>query len=214
MSPQPPKDLGIWDGHTDGAIYWCEQPELPGQTIGHYIWLPDGAEGAGAAIDPVVLAERAVEQMHLVAARAGATPLPENGTGIVGVQTWLWVANDGPASMGPISRTATAGVVSVTATAMVTQVSWDMGNGETVRCLSAGTVWTASRRDSEQDSPTCGYTYLRESGSQPGHAYAITATTHWTVDWSGAGQSGTITFSLTGPPRRMDVVELQALRTS
>ena len=43
----------------------------------------------------------------------------------------------------------------------------------------------------------------------PGHR-TITATTYWNVDWSGAGQSGTITFDLTGS-RQITVVELHAM---
>ena len=62
-----------------------------------------------------------------------------------------------------------------------------MGDGTTVSCGqgTAYEVW----RDADP-SPTCGHRY-----AAPGE-YAVTATSYWDVDWSGAGQSGTITFTL------------------
>lgn len=214
MSPQPPADDPIWNGHAGGVIYWCQDPINPGDGAiggGHMFWAPAaGTTGAPVRVDPVALAEEAIERMDLVGAAVGATPL-NDGEGIVGLQTWLWVANDGPDSMGPISRTATAESVSVTATAKVTQLEWDMGNGDVQRCSNAGTEWRRGRGTG--DSPTCGYTYYQDSGDQPDGAYTITPTAHWRVEWAGAGQSGVITFTLTGHELAMPIVELQTVRT-
>ena len=213
LSPQPPADDPRWAGHTDGAVWRCFSPGVQGVMIGgsHYYWAPTTGPGAPVLVDPVTLAEEAIEQMELVGARVGATPLDPSAPGVVGIQAWLWIDNDGPASYGPITRTATAGSVSVTATAKVTKVVWDTGDGASVTCRNPGTKWT--RADGGDDSPTCGHTYLRDSGDQPDDAYQLQATTHWEVQWSGAGQAGTIDFTLTGPARAMPVVELQALRT-
>ncbi len=216
MSPQPPAEDPIWNGHAGGAIYWCQDPINADDGVmggGHMFWAPAaGTAGAPVIVDPVTLAEEAIERMNLGGARVGATPL--SGEGIVGLQTWLWVANDGPTTMGPVTKTASAGSVTVTASAKVTQVVWDMGNGDQVRCRNAGTQWRSGMRGSTGDSPTCGYTYAQDSGSQPDAAYMITPTTHWRVDWSGAGQSGVITFTLTGSPLAMPIVELQTVRIS
>lgn len=213
MSPQPPASDPIWNGRTEGAIYWATCPDPTGlATIGgdHMFWAPSpGAAGAPVLVDPVTLAEEAIERMHLVGANVGATPL-NGGDGIVGLQTWLWVANGGPSSMGPISRTASAGSVSVTATAHVTQVEWDMGNGDVTRCSNAGTEWRPGLGTG--NSPTCGYTYYQDSGAQPGGTFKIRPTTYWQVDWAGAGQSGVIGFTLSGGELPMAVVELQAPR--
>ena len=221
MSPQPPTSNTWWDGHRDGAIYTCTPPfSGGGQRMGvpgllpSRFWAPDaGAAGAPATVDPVVLAEEAIERMNLVNPRVGATPLGTGKPGVVGIETWLWLANDGPTAFGPITRTATAGAVSVTATAEVSKVVWDMGNGDEVTCRTPGTEWSRSFGQ-RMDSPTCGYTYLTDSGDARGDAYQVTATTHWRVEWDGAGQSGVIEFTLTGPSRDMPIVELQALRTS
>jgi hypothetical protein len=43
-------------------------------------------------------------------------------------------------------------------------------------------------------SPTCGYTYTAPSSTavHPHGRYSITATTYWTVDWAGGGQTGVL----------------------
>ena len=216
MSPQPPKTSSVWEGHTQGTIYWATCPDTFNlSTIGgdHAFWGPAaGAGGAPALVNPADLADEAVDAMRLVGARVGATPLVPDAPGVVGVQTWLWIDGADERSWGPATATASSGGVSVTATATATKVVWDTGDGSTVTCRSPGTVWTRAR--GAADSPTCGHTYLADSGDQPAGAYQITATTHWRVDWVGAGQSGVITFTLTGPPRPLEVVELQALRTA
>ena len=211
--PQPAADSALWEGNTDGAIYKCSPPSGGGGLLGvawgtpTYFW----ADAAPPAVNPSALAREAVETMNLVGARVGATPLNPAAPGVVGIQTWLWIDGADEHSWGPNTATASSGGVTVSATAKATKVVWDMGDGTTVTCANPGTKWTPAKGDA--DSPTCGHTYLVDSGDQPDDAYPITATTHWKVQWSGAGQSGTITFTLTGPTRQIEVVELQALRT-
>jgi hypothetical protein len=55
----------------------------------------------------------------------------------------------------------------------------------------------------KQASPTCGHRYSKMStGHQPDGAYQVTATSHWVVEWTGGGQSGTTDLDLTTDPRR------------
>ena len=56
-----------------------------------------------------------------------------------------------------------------------------MGNGDVVTCDGPGTPWDGKTRE---PSPDCGYTY-GEDGT-----YDLTATSYWTIDWQGLGQSG------------------------
>jgi hypothetical protein len=49
------------------------------------------------------------------------------------------------------------------------------------------------------------------STGQPDHAYRVTATTHWVIEWTGAGQSGTIELDLTTEPLLIRVGEAQVL---
>ena len=166
-----------------------------------YFW----ADSAPPQVNPAALAREAVDSMNLVAPTVGATPLPSaEAVSLIGLPTWLWIDAADEHSWGPITRTASAGGVTVTATAKVAKVVWDMGDGNTVTCTNKGTEWTAAKGTG--DSPTCGYRY-NSRGER-----TITATTFWEVDWSGAGQSGTITFDMSGT-RDVNVVELRAVIT-
>lgn len=188
-SPQPPKDYPGWKGHTDGAMYLCTPPDGTGEGI-YDFWAPDtGAPGAPQTVDPVDLAEEAVKSMHLRAVDIGITPPagPDSYT-LIGIPTWLWVDEPSQATWGPITRSASAGAVTVSATAHVSDVVWDMGDGTRVSC-GRGTPYAAGH--GADPSPTCGHTY-----ATPGR-FDVSATSHWTVEWEGAGQAGTITLTLT-----------------
>ena len=214
VSPQPAADDPIWNGKSDGVIYQCIPPGAAfsaGSGRGYWFWAADGDAEATDLVDPVELAERAVERMDLVAPKIGATPLDPDAPLLVGMDAWFWVDNEGERSVGPITRTATAGPTTVTATARVVKTVWETGDGATVTCRSAGTPWTPKLGTGP--SPTCGHRYDRASSSQPDGVFEIRATTHWRVDWSGAGQSGEITFTMTGA-RPLEVAELQVLQTS
>ncbi|WP_245160108.1 hypothetical protein [Blastococcus sp. CT_GayMR20] len=84
--------------------------------------------------------------------------------------------------------------MSVTAVGQVSQVSWDMGDGTTVVC-GAGAPYTAGV---EGPSPDCGHVYAQASSRHVpgGGPWPITATSTWTITWSGGGQSGTETLEL------------------
>jgi hypothetical protein len=216
ITPDPPPGDPRWEGHTDGSVWTCRPPGSgEGGTVGggfgggtYTFWVPPEQEPD--AVDPVGLAEEAVERMRLVSPTLGMTPLNPEAPMVVGVPTWLWLADDGPHAFGPITRSATAGSTTVTATARVTRVSWDMGDGTVVSCSTAGTPWAPARGTGP--SPTCGHTYARPSIDEPDRTFDVTATAHWQVDWSGAGQTGQITFSLSGT-RELEVTEVQVLQT-
>ncbi len=204
---QPPKSDPVWKGHSDGAIYWCTPPfaAMPVETP-YTFWSPV----APSVADPSDLAEEAIERMQLTAPTVGMTPLNPQAPMVVGVNAWLWLADAGPHAYGPITRSATAGSTTVTATAQVTGVTWDLGDGTTLTCAGPGTPWTRARGTGP--SPTCGHTYEHPSLDEPDDTFDVTATTHWQVDWTGAGQSGEITFTLDGS-REIEVTEVQVLQT-
>ncbi|MGC0252671.1 hypothetical protein [Pseudactinotalea sp. Z1748] len=128
--------------------------------------------------------------MNLTAGQIGTTPL-QGSDGLIGLPTWLWVDNPGESTTGPITRSASSGGVSVSATGTLDQVVYQMGDGNTVTCANSnapGTPYTEAAGTSP--SPTCGHTY-----SSTG-THTITAVSHWTVQWSGGGQQGTIPIEL------------------
>jgi hypothetical protein len=217
LDPQPPAGDPRWEGQTEGTLYACRPPGAgEGGTAGgatgggaYTFWAPPGA-GAPVLVDPVDLAERAVDRMDLRAPRVAATPLDPDAPLLVGMHAWFWLEQDEPRDVGPIERTATAGPVSVTARARVTKVVWQAGDGTTITCRGAGTAWRPELGSGP--SPTCGHRYTRASLDEPGEAYVVRATTHWRVEWSGAGQSGVLTFTMSGT-RPLRVTELQVLQT-
>lgn len=174
--PQPPFEaLPVGDGgwSTQGipdlsAFLDEEPPAEPGQPVEPEV----AAE---------VLAQRAIEQLTIDA------PAPQtsvHGTGYVGVPVWLWI-EDGEATTGPVSATATAGAARVTATGRLSSVEWSMGPPDgTVLCRGPGTPWTGQAGA----SPDCGYTYeqrsLPERTAGSGR-WPVTATGVWTVTWTG-----------------------------
>ena len=61
---------------------------------------------------------------------------------VVNVPTWMWLDRS---AWQPVSATASAGAVTVTATASPRSVRWDMGNGDVVVCDGPGTPYDPAR---------------------------------------------------------------------
>lgn len=195
--PQPPAGDPAWEGHdpATGAVYDCISPLTT--ALNRRLRLATPPE---PPIAPGELARRAVAQMGLRAIQIGLAPEP-GGVGLVGMPVWLWAAAPDGTTFGPTSATATAGSVTVTATARVDRIVWDLGDSSTVTCTTAGTPYEP--RFGRAPSPDCGHTYVRESVGRPGDAYTVTATSYWVVTWQGAGQTGS--FSLDGLNSEADI---------
>ena len=187
VAATPPSDYPpshpVWEGHyPNGAIYSCWLPMVG--TL-HFWSATPPPGGPAAPPDPRVLARQAIAMMNLRAVEIGIVPEPRPGSiGIIGLPTWMWVQNPTQSTVGPITRSASAGGFTVTATAKVTKTVWDMGDGTSVTCNGRGTPY--ADKYGKQSSPTCGHTYTRQG------RYAVTATSYWTVAWAGIGQSGNI----------------------
>ena len=139
----------------------------------------DGLQVPDPTVIAQVLAQRAVEQLTL------APPVVHTSvadSGFIGVPMWLWIDDEGT---DPVSATATAGAAQVTAVGRLSAVEWSMGPPDaTVRCAGPGTPWTGQ----DGPSPDCGYVYgqrsLPERTAGAGR-WTVTATSVWTVTWSG-----------------------------
>ena len=205
MDPQPVPGHVLWEGRTDGAIYLCTYSfgfavmPLP-------FWSDSMPAGPAAPVDPAVVAQTIVEQMELRAITIGMVPEDSPGSmGVVGLPAWMWVDAPSEQTFGPMTRSASLGGVSVTATARVTKVLWEMGDGGAVTCTSPGTPFSDGHGG--QQSPDCGYTYARQG------TYTIRATSYWSVDWtSTSGPSGSIPLQFT-QSRILLVGEIQVVRT-
>src|SRR3546814_17188855 len=101
---------------------------------------------------------------------------------------WMWAANPDDHTYGPITATATAGGITITATANVPKVTWQMGDGTTVECRTAGTPYKAA--SGKKPSPACGPVYTKSSAGKPGGPYTVPATTSAVFTSGGAGKPG------------------------
>lgn len=201
-SPQPPTSAPAWGGQTGGAVYDCALP--PRGSFGGLQYLFWSAV-APAGPDPLVLAQTAIALMNLRPISIGIVPADKPGSvGLVGMPVWLWASNPDPQSWGPITRSASAGGVTVSATARVARVRWQMGDGAVVVCTGPGTVY--EDRFGKSKSPTCGYLYTRQG------TYTVRAESQWVVSWSGMGLSGTIPV-ISNQATTITVGELQVITT-
>lgn len=151
-------------------------------------------------VNPGQLARSLLDEMNLTPIDIGITPKGPDAMALVGLPVWLWVDDPSSTSWGP--KTISAGGVTMTAKAH--KVVWDLGDGAKVSC-GKGTEWRYGV--GEEPSPTCGHTYTEQG------RYTVEATSYWTADWSGYGQSGSFAFELTRS-QRLDVGELQVIVTS
>ncbi len=158
-----------------------------------YIW----ADGP-PPVDPRVVAEQAIARLQVEAVEIGMAPhtLSEDpdSLGLVGLPVHMWAEAPGASTVGPTSATASAGAVTVTATARLDRVVWSMGDGTSVTCTGPGTPYDPAR--GAAPSPDCGHRYTTTSAGRPSDAFTVTATSYWVVDWVGGGQSGQVTFDL------------------
>jgi hypothetical protein len=166
------------------------------------IWIAAGGN-TPPILSPAQLAEMAHKRLLLPNPKISANPV---GDQLVNLPTWMWLAS----GWGPVSATASVSGVSVTATATPTAATWSMGDGSTVTCSGAGTPYRADS-DPKAQSPDCGHTYRTSSAKQAGQAFPVTATVHWTVTWTGAGQGGTFPDLTTTGNAAFRVAESQAL---
>lgn len=210
---------GWWSSETNCYLY-LPPGSMPIDAANNYIWVCQGQgsivqktviaplSAAGPVApppppDPRDVAQLAIKSMALHAIKIGMAPPPGQGNvGVIGLPTWMWVADPGASTTGPNTKTASIRGYSVTATARLTDITWNMGDGQTVVCNGPGTPYQAS--NGKSPSPDCGHTYSR-SGN-----YTVTATSHWDVAWSGLGQQGNIPVTLT-QTTQLTEVELQAI---
>lgn len=207
--PPPPAGDPAWQGHEpgDGGVYNCYQPAT---SLLIQIWATEPPPGAAAGPTPREVAQMAIEKMDLSAINIGITPSPgENSVGLVGMPVWLWAKAPDSRTYGPTTASASAGGITVTATARVHGITWSMGDGTTIECGTAGTPYDPSY--GKKASPDCGHVYRLSSSREPGDKYTVTATSAWVITWQGAGQTGTIRLNGLSRSVQIAVGEAQVL---
>jgi hypothetical protein len=222
-NPQPEPGSGAWEGHDDGYIlectpYVCAQAggdltDCPGHS---FYWSPDAPAPPGPSAEE--LARRAVATMQLTMGQIGSTPPAStsdpNAVGAIGLPIWLWIADRAENTIGPITRTASDGGLSVSATGTLDRVEWTLtsASGATVGAITCdganapGTPYDG--RNSAEPSPTCGFG--ADLNTSPGDL-TLTGTAYWVVDWQGGGQSGQIDVPAQSNSTQIRIGEVQAL---
>jgi hypothetical protein len=194
IEPKPPAEHPAWKGKdpkkSDMYYYSCWDLTKPSgeqqQVLDGFVAVPEGQDPA-PQVDPRELAQQAVDSMTLLGPDI-ASPRAA-GKYTVGVPMWMWV-NQSATTYGPNTASASAGGITVTATAKVSKIVWTMGDGASVTCNGPGTPYRASAGMAQ--SPTCGHVYSKTSAAASGK-FPVIATSTWTIDWQGGGQAGQLT---------------------
>jgi hypothetical protein len=215
-------DLLGWFNNGDGCYYKLLDPQPPGTPEGKqwYLLTCNGGDlgsqrvelldapppGYGTPPDPEELARRALASISLLPPRIAIAPRKSKGPGLVGLPVWMW-ASPGENYFGPLSASASDRGLTVSITATVDRIVWDMGNGDKVTCAGPGTPYRVDGAHAGGPSPDCGY----DAGYPRAGTYPVSATTFWTVQWSGGGQRGEIAQTRTSGTVQIQIDELQVV---
>lgn len=148
--------------------------------------IPDGdpsdpADPTSApTVTPAQVAAAARDRISITGPQVGTAPCRDaDCKGAVGVPVWLWAEDGFPTR----SASASAGGLTVSVTAKMSKVEWNMGDGNVVRCSTPGTAFKESM--GFRDSPDCGHRYSKTG------TYTVRATAYWDVTFSGAYSAST-----------------------
>lgn len=123
------KGWGSEKGTGPGSWYRKICTSETGAQTATVVWVPP------RTANPRALAEEASDRASIPLPGIRLSP-PETREQVVNVMTWLWIDAD---QWQPVSSSASAGMVTATATAVPESVTWSMGNGDTVTCSGPGT---------------------------------------------------------------------------
>jgi hypothetical protein len=169
------------------------QPVQPGSTMvdvycnGVFVQTiivpPGGSPGGVPAVSPIQLAQQALGS-------APFKPLvvvmsPPSGREAVNFPVFLSLQG-----FAPVSASASAGGVTSMVAIVPGSVTWQMGDGHSVICQGPGVPYDPSRPFAAQLPPPCGYQYSRSSANEPGQAFQLTATVHYSATWTVTGAAG------------------------
>lgn len=193
-------------------VYNTMCPQWSGNTISGWTRGPEVALDENA-IPPTITPEEAAARLwasyDIRKIDIGIAPKPDAGSvGSVGLPVWMWVNNPSEKTFGPYKKSAAYEGLSITGTAKVTNIVWNMGDGSTVQCNGAGTPFTPSA--GLNPSPDCGHMYEKMSKSHAGGRFPVSATANWVFEWSTSGASGTLTATRTSGTS-LEIGEMQTV---
>ena len=211
--PPPPATHSVWRGRDGGVVHRCYRPKgvgVPDSEAVLLIWLPD-AVGTPPP-DPKQVAWEIATAAGFDPITPGTTPKSleqaPHALGAVGMPLWLWPEKPTKHQLGPVVASKSVGGYTISIVGRVASITWDLGDGsKPITC----TKWKKPhpRTTSITTPVTCG----RQIGYERQGIYTVTATTNWSVDWQGVGESGTIPLT-TSAQATLKIGELQVLNTN
>jgi hypothetical protein len=166
-----------------------------------YTWVPN--------LSPQQLGQIAFDELVRKLPKPAPRLSPDAGAGgWVNFETWLAVADP-----GIVSATASIPGLSATATARVSRIDWDPGDGGSLSCEPFGAL--PPTPDYTGPSP-CGHTYQRPSVSSATGSddlrYHGSITLVWSVTWTASnGAAGDLGEARSSAPFAYRVREIQTI---
>lgn len=207
-NPQPPASDPVWNGKPPGtgAIYDATcYVMVAGVAQLQPMGMTWQLTPPGGTVTPADVAQIAIKKLTMHGPSNGIAP-PVGSYALVGMPVWLWTVDDAD-HWGPLTASASAGGITVNATARATGIVWHMGDGNTKSC-GRGTQYAAGA------APSCTYTYTTTSAHASDQSFSLYGVTTWVITWSGGGQTGTVTTTVQSAPVPVRVESAQALTTS
>lgn len=220
----PPQVLFPQQDGTLGVVTQGQLDACAGLNITNCVQLPDtGIPGTPpAVVDVANLVNAAVTALQVEPIDIGIVPEPANSpggrTGLVGMNSWIWVANPREATVGPINRTVTTGAVTINMNAVNTGLIVNYSDGlPTLPPLCPVTSVPYTDVALGLPSPTCNHFLQKASTLEPGGTFKVSVTSAWVVTWTAVlpGQvvGGTLPTTATATTD-VRVGELQVLVTN
>ncbi|WP_217140633.1 hypothetical protein [Streptomyces sp. AC627_RSS907] len=178
-------------------------------------WVDEGAvPDEPLALTPKVLAEYAYDELPVPDTEITMAPA---GTTKVNLPTWVWLDK---ARFKKISVTASLPGTGLSATTTAEPVSLHIDPGTSdARTYPAsgecginadGSIGEPYEKGRANDTPPCGVTYLRASGSDG--SYPLQATVTWQITWtSTTGEGGDLPDGTFGATQDVTVQEIQSV---
>lgn len=120
-------------------------------------------------------------------------PPPPGITGLVGLWSWMWMCEDqiNESTVGPVTRVASVGAVTVTATAVHTGIVLNPGTGAPPVYCPPGPQIPYADVFVDLPSPSgCSFHLTKSSQLEPGGTFKPSATSLWTITWTATTPAG------------------------
>lgn len=149
-------------------------------------------------VDVLTVAQMAVTAMQLepppiCMTPGNGTPPPPGITGLVGLWSWMWMCENQirESTVGPVTRVASVGAVTVTATAVHAGIVLNPGTGQPPVFCPPGPQVPYADVFLDFPSPSgCSFHLEKSSELEGGGTFKPSATSNWVVTWTATTPAG------------------------